>query len=137
MASGLDLTNTKLQVGDFQQGKTLGTGSFGRVRFVTYKPTGNFYALKILKKSAIIRLKQVDHITSEKNILKTLKHPFIVNMFGTFHDARYLYLLLEYVVGGEFFTHLRKAGRFPDETSKFYASQITSIFEYCHGKNII
>lgn len=133
----MDLTGKKLAVSDFELGKTLGTGSFGRVRFVTYKSNGNFYALKILKKSAIIRLKQVDHITSEKNILVTLKHPFIVNMFGCFHDQRYLYLLLEYVVGGEFFTHLRKAGRFPDETSKFYAAQITSIFEYCHSKNII
>merc|ERR1711904_682131 len=75
--------------------------------------------------------------TSEKNILVSLKHPFIVNMFGCFRDQRYLYLLLEYVVGGEFFTHLRKAGRFPDETSKFYAAGITAIFEYCHSKNII
>merc|ERR1719262_977739 len=103
MASGLDLTNTKLQVGDFQQGKTLGTGSFGRVKFVTYKQSGNFYALKILKKAAIIRLKQVDHIVSEKNILSQLKHPFIVNMYGCFHDPRFLFLLLEYIVGGEFF----------------------------------
>merc|ERR1711985_17388 len=133
----MDLTGKKLAVSDFELGKTLGTGSFGRVRFVTYKANGNYYALKTLKKSAIIRLKQVDHITSEKNILVTLKHPFIVNMFGCFHDQRYLYLLLEYVVGGEFFTHLRKAGRFPDETSKFYAAQITAIFEYCHSKNII
>merc|ERR1712025_1515846 len=84
-----------------------------------------------------IRLKQVDHITSEKNILVTLKHPFIVNMFGCFHDQRYLHLLLEYVVGGEFFTHLRKAGRFADDVSKFYGAQIACIFEYCHGKNII
>merc|ERR1711985_165675 len=92
----MDLTGKKLAVSDFELGKTLGTGSFGRVRFVTYKANGNFYALKILKKSAIIRLKQVDHITSEKNILVTLKHPFIVNMFGCFHDQRYLYLLLVY-----------------------------------------
>merc|ERR1712028_118169 len=65
------------------------------------------------------------------------KHPFIVNMFGCFHDQRYLHLLLEYVVGGEFFTHLRKAGRFDNDTSRFYAAQISSIFEYCHSKNII
>eukprot|EP00397_Hematodinium_sp_SG-2012_P005771 GEMP01005793.1.p1 GENE.GEMP01005793.1~~GEMP01005793.1.p1 ORF type:complete len:330 (+),score=48.50 GEMP01005793.1:104-1093(+) len=137
LVAGVDLSSKKLVVSDFILGKTLGTGSFGRVRFVTYKPGGNFYALKILKKSAIIRLKQVDHITSEKNILKTLLHPFIVNMFGIFHDQRFLYLVLEYVVGGEFFTHLRKAGRFDNDTSRFYAAQITAIFEYCHGKNII
>lgn len=127
-------------VTDFDIGKTLGTGSFGRVRFVTWTK-GNqdvdFYAMKMLKKSAIIRLKQVDHINSEKDILLSLEHPFIVNLFGTFHDTRFLYLLLEYVVGGEFFTHLRKAGRFSNDDSKFYSACITCIFDYCHGKNII
>jgi len=134
---GMDLTGARLAVTDFVLGKTLGTGSFGRVRFVTYKPTGKYYALKALKKSAIIRLKQVDHIVSEKNILLMLKHPMIVNMYGCFHDSRYLYLLLEYIVGGEFFTHLRRVGHFDNETSMFYGAQITSIFEYCHSKNII
>ena len=45
---------------------------------------------------------------SEKQILAKLQHPFIVNMFGSFHDPRYIYMVLEYIVGGEFFTHLRK-----------------------------
>merc|ERR1719429_908763 len=46
-------------------------------------------------------------------------------------------MLLEYIVGGEFFTHLRKAGRFDNDQSMFYASQIVAIFEYCHSKNIV
>jgi len=58
-------------------------------------------------------------------------------MWGSFHDQQYIYMLLEYVVGGEFFTHLRKAGRFDNDASCFYASQIASIFEYCHGMNIV
>jgi len=133
------LRDKVLSVNDFELGKTLGTGSFGRVRFVRYTKGGetDFYALKILKKSAIIRLKQVDHIASEKAILMSLSHPFIVNLFGCFHDSRYLYLLLEYVVGGEFFTHLRKAGRFENETAKFYSAGITLIFEYLHARNCI
>mmetsp|Transcript_17663 Transcript_17663/g.45414 ORF Transcript_17663/g.45414 Transcript_17663/m.45414 type:complete len:323 (+) Transcript_17663:75-1043(+) len=131
------LDGKALSVTSFETGKTLGTGSFGRVRFVVHKQNKQHYALKILKKSAIIRLKQVDHIASEKNILQELNHPFIVNMYATFHDQRYLYFLLEYVVGGEFFTHLRKAGRFDNDTSVFYASQITAIFEYLHSKNTI
>ncbi|EER06501.1 protein kinase, putative [Perkinsus marinus ATCC 50983] len=121
----------------FELGKTLGTGSFGRVRFVTHRDTGKHYALKILKKIAIVRLKQVDHINSEKAILKTIHHPMIVNLYGCFHDSRHIYLALEYVVGGEFFTHLRKVGRFENETARFYAAQIVSIFEYLHSKNII
>lgn len=135
---GNDLTlPEKLSAGDFSQGKTLGTGAFGRVKFVNYKPTGNFYALKMLKKAAIIKMKQVDHIASEKSILEHLNHPFIVNMYGCFHDQRYIYMVLEYIVGGEFFTHLRKAGRFDNDTACFYGAQIAAIFEYCHSKNIV
>lgn len=138
MADPKDLSDCKdLAVGDFTLGKTLGTGAFGRVRIVTYKKTSNVYALKTLKKAAIIKMKQVDHIMSEKQILQELKHPFIVNMWGSFHDQRYIYMVLEYIVGGEFFTHLRKAGRFENEQSCFYAAQIVCIFEYCHSKNIV
>uniref|UniRef100_A0A7S2DXE4 cAMP-dependent protein kinase n=1 Tax=Alexandrium andersonii TaxID=327968 RepID=A0A7S2DXE4_9DINO len=126
-----------VKVGDFKLGKTLGTGAFGRVRFVTYAASGKHYALKTLKKAAIIKMKQVDHIMSEKAILQMLDHPFIVNMWGSFHDDRYVYMVLEYVVGGEFFTHLRKAGRFDNEQSCFYASQIAAIFDYCHKRNIV
>mmetsp|Transcript_91573 Transcript_91573/g.258609 ORF Transcript_91573/g.258609 Transcript_91573/m.258609 type:complete len:327 (+) Transcript_91573:43-1023(+) len=135
--SAKDLTGKKIVPADFVQGKTLGTGAFGRVKFVTYKPTGAYYALKMLKKASIIKMKQVDHIMSEKAILVSLKHPFIVNLFGTLHDERYVFLVLEYVVGGEFFTHLRKVGRLENDAAAFYAAQIGSIFEYCHSKNII
>merc|ERR1712087_670483 len=87
--------------------------------------------LKMLKKAAIIKMKQGDHIVSEKNILTQMNHPFIVNMYGSFHDPRLIFMVLEYIVGGEFFTHLRKAQRFEDGQSCFYAAQITCIFEYC------
>eukprot|EP00416_Gambierdiscus_australes_P038958 CAMPEP_0171098982 /NCGR_PEP_ID=MMETSP0766_2-20121228/50035_1 /TAXON_ID=439317 /ORGANISM="Gambierdiscus australes, Strain CAWD 149" /LENGTH=325 /DNA_ID=CAMNT_0011558475 /DNA_START=53 /DNA_END=1030 /DNA_ORIENTATION=+ len=136
-AKNMDLSGKSLALTDFVPGKTLGTGAFGRVRFVTFKNTSQFYALKTLKKAAIIKMKQVDHIVSEKSILVTLKHPFIVNMYGSFHDSRYIHMLLEYIVGGEFFTHLRKAGRFDNDQSCFYAAQIASIFEYCHSRNIV
>mmetsp|Transcript_37014 Transcript_37014/g.80822 ORF Transcript_37014/g.80822 Transcript_37014/m.80822 type:complete len:326 (+) Transcript_37014:56-1033(+) len=132
-----DLSDKNLSANDFMLGKTLGTGAFGRVRFVTYKQSGKFYALKTLKKAAIIKMKQVDHIISEKSILHQLHHPFIVNMYGSFHDSRYIFMLLEYIVGGEFFSHLRKAGRFDNDQSCFYAAQIASIFEFCHSKNVV
>eukprot|EP00931_Biecheleriopsis_adriatica_P011447 TRINITY_DN112538_c0_g1_i1.p1 TRINITY_DN112538_c0_g1~~TRINITY_DN112538_c0_g1_i1.p1 ORF type:complete len:334 (-),score=97.02 TRINITY_DN112538_c0_g1_i1:44-1045(-) len=131
------LREVKLKPSDFTLGKTLGTGAFGRVKFVTHKESGRYYALKTLKKHAIIKMKQVDHIMSEKQILEKMSHPFIVNMFGAFHDQFYIFMLLEYIVGGEFFTHLRKAGRFENELSMFYSAQIAAIFEYCHHLDIV
>jgi serine/threonine protein kinase len=122
---------------DYNVGVTLGTGSFGRVRFATDTETGQGYAVKILKKSEVVRLEQVEHINSEKTILEGLDHPYIVKLAGTFQDQLHLYMVLEYIVGGEFFTHLRKNGRFDNATSRFYAAQIVMIFEYMHGLNII
>lgn len=119
-------------VDDFVLGKTLGTGSFGRVKHALCKKTDEYIALKILKKSAVIRLKQVDHIISEKTILKAITHPFIVSLQGSFQDASCLYLALEYIPGGEFFSYLRRVGRLEATSASFYAAQIVSIFEYLH-----
>ncbi|KAG2983514.1 hypothetical protein PC118_g9392 [Phytophthora cactorum] len=79
----------------FDMGVTLGTGSFGRVRFATHKATNTYWAIKILKKAEIIRLQQVEHMLSEKSILLCLDHPFIVNLAGTFQDTKYLYMVLD------------------------------------------
>ena len=88
----------------------------------------------MLKKSEVIRLQQVEHMVSEKTILAALSHPFIVTLAGTFQDPRYLYMVLEYVVGGEFFTHLRNAQRLDNNNAKFYAAQVSLIFEYLHSQ---
>ena len=113
------------------------TGSFGRVRLSRNKLSNKYYALKILKKAEIIRLKQVDHVISENSILAALSHPFVVNMDGFTQDERYLYLVLEFVSGGELFTYLRSVGRLETPHSMFYIAQVASIFEYLHNKNIV
>jgi len=137
----MPLKYPKIGLGDFEMLDTLGTGSFGRVRLVKFlqaqPPDSQYYALKILKKSEVIYLKQVEHVKTEKKLLETISHPFVVNLMGAFQDDKNLYLMMEYIIGGEFFSHLRKAGRFPNDTSKFYASQITLVFEYLHGLMIL
>lgn len=130
------LTDIKA-LSDFKVGVTLGTGSFGRVRFGTHVETNSIWAIKMLKKAEVVRLSQVEHILSEKTILALMDHPFIVKMGATFQDEKFLYMVLEYIVGGEFFTHLRKAGRFDNMTSKFYSAQVAMIFEYLHDQDII
>jgi len=124
---------------DFDLRATVGTGTFGRVRVVKIKgsPDRTPFALKIMKKSEIIRLKQVEHIKSETSILKVISHPFIANLLSTFQDEKRLCLLLEFVNGGELFSHLRKEGRLPDADSRFYSGEIVLAFSYLHSKNII
>lgn len=93
--------------------------------------------MKVLKKTEVVRLKQVEHINSEKEILSQIDCPFIVKLYGAFQDNRNLYMLEEYVIGGEMFSHLRRAGRFSDETTKFYVSQIVLALEYLHNLDIV
>jgi len=83
MDSKLNITNVipkKLKLTDYDLGQTLGTGSFGRVKIAKSKATGKYYAVKILKKAEIIKLKQVDHIMNEVRILSIIDHPFLVKI---------------------------------------------------------
>ncbi|KAF9962733.1 hypothetical protein BGZ70_007941 [Mortierella alpina] len=122
---------------DFELLETLGTGTFGRVYLTKFRHDHSFYAMKVLKKTEVVRLKQVEHINSEKQILSQVHFPFIVNLFTTFQDDRNLYMLLEYVIGGELFSHLRKAGRFTNDMTRFYAAEIVLAIEYLHSRDII
>jgi protein kinase A len=112
----------KMSLSDFEILQTVGTGSFGRVRIARNKTSGDYVALKILKKSEILRLKQVDHIISENNILGMVNHPFLVNLLGLSQDDRYLYFVLEYIAGGELFTYLRGIGRLEPQHARLYAA---------------
>jgi len=87
----------------------LGTGSFGRVHLVRSKHNGRFYAIKVLNKEKVVRMKQVEHTNSEREMLVRVRHPFLVNLWGTFHDVNNLYMVMDFVAGGELFSLLRKS----------------------------
>lgn len=125
------------RIADYNVMNTLGTGSFGRVKLVRHKGSSKIFALKCLSKSLVIRTKQAEHILAEKEILSSIVHPFIVNVYSTFQDKTTLYFVLEYVIGGEFFTHLRKANRFPEHTARFFAASVVAAFEHLHSRDII
>ena len=138
---GLDpssFTANKVHMSDYIFLETIGVGSYGRVRLCRNKKTNKVFAVKMLKKSEIIRMKQVDHVFSEYTILASIFHPFIVELKGVnFTDPSYLYFILEYIPGGEMFTLLRDKNSFPANQAKFYAAHIVTIFDYLHSKNII
>jgi protein kinase X len=122
---------------DFEFKTTIGTGTFGRVLLVRHKVTQRHFALKLLIISEVVRLKQCEHVRSEKEILLSIRHPFIVNLLWTHHCNRFLYLLFDFVDGGELFTILRNAGRFENGTAMFYAAEIVLILDYLHSQSLI
>lgn len=129
-------TNTAT-LDDFDRVKTLGTGSFGRVMLVQHKAQKDYFAMKILDKQKVVRLKQVEHTLNEKRILQAVDFPFLVRLAYHFKDNSNLYMVLEYVLGGEMFSHLRKSGRFSEPHARFYGAQIVLAFQYLHSLDLI
>lgn len=83
----------------------------------------------------VIRLKQVEHVRNERNVLASVAgHPFITTLVASFQDSDTLYMLLDYCPGGEVFSYLRRARRFNESTSQFYAAEIVLILEFLHEK---
>lgn len=102
-------TKGKYHLEDFDFKRTLGTGSFGRVHMVQSKHNQRFYAVKVLKKAQVVKMKQVEHTNDERRMLAKVKHPFLVTLWGTFSDAKNLYMVMDFVEGGELFSLLRKS----------------------------
>ncbi|EIN06589.1 kinase-like protein [Punctularia strigosozonata HHB-11173 SS5] len=122
---------------DFIIQRTLGCGSFGRVHLVRSKHNLRFYAIKVINKQHVVRQKQVEHTNNELHMLETVQHPFIINLWGSFQDSSNLYMVMDFVPGGELFTLLRRSNRFPDPVAKFYAAEVALALNHLHSLDII
>jgi len=138
-AAGTQQQQQALQIGldQFDFVKIIGTGTFGRVALAKYKQDGSFCAVKILEKDFVVKSKQVEHTLSEKQILLGCQNQFVVRLMASFKDNANLFMVLEYVPGGELFYHLRTAKVFPEPTIAFYAIEIGVAVEYLHANGIV
>lgn len=125
------------QFSDFEPVSKIGSGSFGNVSLVRHKPSGALFACKQMSKRKIIALRQVEHVNNERAILSTVTSPFIVRQHACFQDAANLYLVMDFVQGGELFFYLRKYTKFPTEVVKFYAAELVLALDYLHQKSTI
>lgn len=123
----------KMTAEDFQPIVTLGKGAFGTVVLVKQQGTGRLFAQKQFKKATlVVQKKLVDQTKTERDILKSIRHPFIVKLYYAFQDQEKLYLILEYAPGGELFHHLSMERMFSEETAAFYMAEMVLALEHLH-----
>ncbi|CAL8270162.1 ribosomal protein S6 kinase beta-2 isoform X1 [Gadus morhua] len=119
----------------------LGKGGYGKVfqvRKVQGGQTGKIFAMKVLRKAKIVcNAKDTAHTRAEREILETVRHPFIVDLLYAFQTGGKLYLILECLSGGELFMQLEKEGIFMEDTACFYLGEITLALGHLHSNGII
>ncbi|KAF9615874.1 hypothetical protein IFM89_026800 [Coptis chinensis] len=122
---------------DFEIGKPLGKGKFGRVYLAREKKSQYIVALKVIFKDQIEKYKLNNQLGREMEIQSKLNHPNVLRLFGWFHDAHHIYLILEYCHGGELYKLLSKIGHLSEHQAATYIASLTKALAYCHQKNVI
>ena len=127
----------KLTFHDFIKLKVLGKGSFGEVLLVKLKANNKYYAMKILIKKQVKLRHQEVHTKTERDLMVKINCPFIVNIKFAFQDEFKLYIITEFMQGGEMFFHLHKEKKFSNEKTRFYIIELILAIEFLHKNNML
>ncbi|KAF9265291.1 kinase-like protein [Marasmius fiardii PR-910] len=123
---------------DFDMGRPLGKGKFGRVYMVRTKAEPKYIlALKTLYKSEIVAGRVEKQIRREIEIQQNLRHPNVLRLYGYFHDEKRIFLMLEFAGKGELYRQLAKYGCFSEKRSARYIDQMADALMYLHSKHVI
>ena len=118
--------------------KPISKGAFGSVFLAKKKVTGDYYAIKILRKADMISKNQITNVKAERMILmKQAESPFVVKLFYTFQSKDNLYLVMEYLNGGDCAALIKTLGSLPEEWAKAYVAEVVLGLEYLHARGVI
>ncbi|KAA8533840.1 hypothetical protein F0562_031357 [Nyssa sinensis] len=127
----------RTSIEDFEIIKPISRGAFGRVFLARKRATGDLFAIKVLKKDDMIRKNAVESILAERNILISVRNPFVVRFFYSFTCRENLYLVMEYLNGGDLYSLLRNLGCFDEDMARVYIAELVLALEYLHSLNVI
>lgn len=129
--------SSKHSISDFDIVKPISRGAYGAVFLAQKKTTGDIYAIKTLKKQETILKNQAKFVDNERNILTLTDNPFVVKLFYTFQSQYHLYMVMEYLPGGDLFSLLKNLGSFEEEAARVYTAEIILALEYLHNNKIV
>ena len=128
---------TKVCVDDFDILRVIGRGTSGKVQLVRNKIDHQLYAMKSMSKKILAENDQIEQTLIEKNVLLKTQHPFLVCAHFTFQTETKIFLILDYVAGGELFSRLKEEGKFSEKRTKLYAAEVLLGLEHLHKLGII
>ena len=123
-------------IGDYIVKKTLGKGTFSKVKLGIHKVTNQKVAIKILEKSKIVEKDDLERIIREMDIIRQLNHPNVARVYEMCESDDFFFIMMEYCSGGELFNYIVKNQRLTEEETSFFFYQIINALEYIHSKNI-
>ncbi|GAB5587398.1 Serine/threonine-protein kinase [Umbelopsis nana] len=133
----LKLRRTRLTLTDFITIKVIGKGAFGEVRLVQKEDTGKIYAMKTLRKADMMQKDQLAHVKAERDVLAEANSPWIVQLYYSFQDSQYLYLIMEFLPGGDLMTMLIKYDTFSEDVTRFYIAECILAIEFVHKMGFV
>jgi len=128
---------SQLSVANFDILSVLGRGTYGKVLLVKKRSCGTLYAMKVLHKADILKRNQLRHTMTERSVLQSVRHPFIVQMHYSFQNDHQLFLVMSYLAGGELFFHLRREGQLSEPRARLYAAEILLALQALHDLDIV
>ena len=132
-----EVGQTKVYLTDFQMIRSLSSGAFGTVFLSKKKQTNDLFAIKVMDKANLVTRKMTDFIMVERNVLTKADSDYLVRGMWTFQTEKYLYLVMEYMRGGDFNTQLNKYGKLNTEVTKFVIAHVVAGLEHLHSNGII
>ncbi|XP_076892515.1 CBL-interacting protein kinase 32-like [Bidens hawaiensis] len=126
----------KRRVGKYEVGRTIGEGTFAKVKFARNSQTGEPVALKILDKEKVVKHKMAEQIKMEIATMKLIKHPNVVRLYEVMGSKTKIFIVLEFVTGGELFDKIVNHGRMQEDEARKYFQQLINAVDYCHSRGV-
>ncbi|KAL1552999.1 CBL-interacting serine/threonine-protein kinase 3 [Salvia divinorum] len=126
----------KRMIGKYELGRTIGEGTFAKVKFAKNTETGQPVAIKILDKDKVLKHKMAEQIRREIATMKLIKHPHVVQLYEVMASKTKIFIVLEFVTGGELFDKIVNHGRMREEEARKYFQQLIHVVDYCHSRGV-
>nr|ACN41002.1 unknown [Picea sitchensis] len=132
----MSIQSVRTRVGKYELGRTLGEGTFAKVKFAKNTENGENVAIKILDKENILKHKMVEQIKREISTMKLIKHPNVIRLHEVMASKTKIYIVLDFVNGGELFDKIVNHGRLREDEARRYFQQLINAVDYCHSRGV-